>query len=839
MRDYSFRALFQSGFPITPRWRSGLGRVGAACVALVAACGAPEGNVPDDEVVSLQSALSGPGPQLTAIVPNTGAATGGAKLTLTGKNFRPGTKVSIGGIEASSYSLTVVSSTTITLTLPAKAGAFGRVPVVVTRPDGKAVTRADLFYYYSDKLDLQPASQFGRGGAANRAVSGDVNGDGKPDYVYLSTYDRTLGVALTGGSGLLQEPKLTNISDSPADLVVADFNGDSKLDVVVGTTNVTRSIVFYAGNGDGTFAAPQYVTTLKTVKRLFAQDLNGDGKLDLFSGGADSDPYPYKSEYQFLSGRGDGTFDAVKQVMLPTTEFKELFLSDTNGDGKADLVRITTAPQELRTFLGKGDGTFAEPSILAASLVGTSSAPDCAVGDVNGDGKWDLLIDRGYSSGPVLFLGKGDGTFAAPIDAGDSQVGYEFALGDINGDGKLDLLSGKNSAAFYLGKGDGTFGPRQVFSSRSFTNPMLVDLNGDKRADLVGGSTLDVVLNTNGTFLDPQSIASGSKPAAVRLGDVNGDGKADMVVLNYDKASVQVALGDGSGRFGVARSFTTGTGPSAVAIAEISGDGKADLVISNFDSNNVSLLLGNGDGSFATPRNFAVGNGPSDVVVADVNGDGKLDVATSNYDSDNVSVLVNNGGGSFAAAKSYVAQKFPMTIASGDLNGDGKADLVVGNSESNSVSVLLASAAGFSAAKHTAVGKNPLSVVVADLNGDGKQDVAVASSDDNLVSILINGGTGTLAAATPLAVCGFPSELAAADLDGDGRSDLAVACGGSQTIAYWIGFGDGAFFPARFNQYPADSVQLALGDTNGDGKTDLVYVGESTELGVSLINKSP
>ena len=115
----------------------------------------------------------------------------------------------------------------------------------------------------------------------------------------------------------------------------------------------------------------------------------------------------------------------------------------------------------------------------------------------------------------------------------------------------------------------------------------------------------------------------------------------------------------------------------------------------------------------------------------------------------------------------------------------------------------------------------------------------MASSDDNTVSVLINSGTGTLTAATPLAVCAFPSDLAAADLDGDGRSDLAVSCGSSQNINYWIGFGDGAFFPAQSSEYTGDSAQLALGDTNGDAKTDLVYINQSQEFGVSLLNKSP
>ncbi len=830
------------------RWmRSALG-LGSLGLLLVAACGSPdpESLLPAEEVGTLQAELSGPAPQLTSISPNIGPADGGTTLTLTGKNFRPGTSVSIGGIKVSSYAVQVVSSTVMIVTLPAKPGAFGRVPVVVTRPEGKSVTRSDLFYYYSDKLQLDDASRFGHGVIGSRAVTADINGDGKLDQVILGTpswgsSDNVLAVALGTGTGLLQEPKLTTLPEgSMSDLAVADLNGDKKADVTVAVYDGdTKSVLVLLGNGDGTFAAPQFPPSIAGVTRIFAQDLNGDGRVDLLGVGVD--PILWSSTaavYQSWFGKGDGTFEAAVGLTLSPAEVSEVLFDDWTGDGVPDLLTVNRGLSALRVFPGKGDGTFGAV-ITAGAISGVSYSPKVKAGDYNGDGKRDLLISR-YSGIPALYLAKGDGTFAGPQDVADDQVSNDFTVGDINGDGKLDLLSTTSSAsAYYLGKGDGTFGLRQSFSSRSFAGPVLADLNVDKKAELVGSRSLTVLVNNGSGYLDPASMPTGTKPSAVRLADVNADGKSDLIVTNYDKGTVRVALGEGNGRFGALATFTAGLGANGVAVGDVSGDSKVDLVVSNFDASSVSVLLGNGDGTFAAPRSLAVGNSPSGVVLADVNADGRLDIATSNYDSDSATVLLNSGAGSFGAAKHYPVQKFPTAIASGDLNGDGKADLVVTNSESGSVSVLLAITTGMGVARNVAVGKNPLAVTVADYNGDSKLDVAVASSDDSSVAVLLNSGTGTLTATTPLAVCSFPSALAAADMDGDGRSDLVVSCDGGTDIKYWMGFGDGAFFPSSTSEYLSSNSSMALADLNGDTKMDLVYVQDALELATSRLNRTP
>ena len=124
-------------------------------------------------------------------------------------------------------------------------------------------------------------------------------------------------------------------------------------------------------------------------------------------------------------------------------------------------------------------------------------------------------------------------------------------------------------------------------------------------------------------------------------GDVNGDGKVDLVTANFVDDDVSVLLGTGTGSFGAARNYSAGSPPRSVAMADFNGDGKIDLVTAN--AGGVTVLLGNGTGSFRGPVSVAAGTSPVGVAVGDFNGDGRPDVVTANSSSNNVSVLLNDG----------------------------------------------------------------------------------------------------------------------------------------------------------------------------------------------------
>ena len=133
------------------------------------------------------------------------------------------------------------------------------------------------------------------------------------------------------------------------------------------------------------------------------------------------------------------------------------------------------------------------------------------------------------------------------------------------------------------------------------------------------------------SFAAQATFTTGVQPYSVTLGDVNGDGKLDIITANNGSANASVLLGNGNGTFGAQANFDTGISPTSVTLGDVNGDGKLDIITANNGSASASVLLGNGDGAFKTQATFATGTSPKSVTLGDVNGDGKLDIITANY----------------------------------------------------------------------------------------------------------------------------------------------------------------------------------------------------------------
>jgi len=270
--------------------------------------------------------------------------------------------------------------------------------------------------------------------------------------------------------------------------------------------------------------------------------------------------------------------------------------------------------------------------------------------------------------------------------------------------------------------------------------------SNDQSTTVTVTTTVSVLLgNGDGTFQAAQTFEAGSGPYFLAMGDFNGDGKLDLAVADLGPSTqragtVSVLLGNGDGTFQAARSFAAGNTIWSVAVGDVNGDGKPDLVVPDGGSNSVSVLLGNGDGTFQAARSFPVGTNPVHVAVGDFNGDRVQDLAVANYFDFTVSVLLGNGDGTFQAARTFAASSYPWSVSVGDFNGDGVPDLATANLGSTTVSVLLGNGDGtFQAAQNFGAGLGPAFVAVADFNGDGKQDLAVADYySAGTVSVLIN-----------------------------------------------------------------------------------------------------
>jgi hypothetical protein len=586
---------------------------------------------------------------------------------------------------------------------------------------------------------------------------------------------------------------------------------------------------------------------------------------------------------------------------------------DFNGDGHMDWAVANGGSNNIWVYLGKGDGTAQLPTIV--TLKGTAPVGLAAV-DMNHDGKLDLVVAEADSSTVGILLGNGDGTFGAEREFSLPGNPSCMAVSDFNGDGNPDVVVGvAGELAFLPGDGKGNLGTPVISAGATATQPVVTfdlavaDLNNDGKPDIValdyrlieeGADFWDqmpyagayVYLNAgNGLFNEGQQfyfdsnddpVWGGIKSAtAVALGDVNGDGCADAVVLDSEGVAT-LFTGNCNGTFNTTNPPLFGAGilAAAATLVDVNGDGKLDLVTSAFQiitsglhnpltlGNCVSVQFGDGTGNFSAPTLFRGEYGMYSFAVADLNGDGYPDVVTANQDNDSASVYLNDGTGRFGAPSGgylgnittgltnevYAAPTSNFVLQ--DVNNDGIKDLVLLEATAAShwpdqLTVLLGDGTGkFGRAIRSSLfpaANNPevFDFALADFQNRGLPDLLILGeeaipgqqSSPPFIAYVKNNGDGTFQAPvltpTPNAC---PEYFVVGDFNQDGKLDfmgMSVGCGpaGAPVLDPYLGNGDGTFregTPISFNTTgsPAINGMLAV-DVNGDGKLDLLISGNA------------
>jgi hypothetical protein len=392
--------------------------------------------------------------------------------------------------------------------------------------------------------------------------------------------------------------------------------------------------------------------------------------------------YPSTHAQIALDGRAPRQSDPPGSPFAPVVAYDSgalnpysIVVADVNGDGKPDVILAEQCPASdgcssgedgvIGVLLGNGDGTFQSALTFdAGGLFDNLSGPQAiAVADVNGDGRPDVLVatncfgsDCG-SGGVSVLLGNGDGTFQAALNYASGGLGAtSVSVVDMNGDGKLDLVVLNDSIAY-------------------LTASAIADCSSK-----CGGISV-LPGNGDGTFqpATTPSYSGGTNPLSVAIGDVNGDGKLDVVVTNSGVSSIGVLLGNGNGTFQPVVAYGSVGGGSGIALADVNGDGFLDAITSS-----VLVFLNNGNGTFQSGISYPVKNDPASVAVGDISGGGKLDlVVASGYPTDSaVSVLQGKGNGQFGNAVAYKpGGKVSQSVAVYDVNGDGLLDVLVANGQ--------------------------------------------------------------------------------------------------------------------------------------------------------------
>jgi hypothetical protein len=509
----------------------------------------------------------------------------------------------------------------------------------------------------------------------------DVNGDGKIDLIMASANysNPTIAVLLSKGDGTFLEVDSQGSNYASA-LAVGDFNHDGKLDVV----EASYGLYLALGNGDGSFQTAVAIPNAPYVSGsgLLAGDFNHDHKLDIAAPGV-----------WVLPGNGDGTF---QNAILSPAGGTPMAIGDINGDGEPDLAAITY-PSGVAILLGNGASGFTDLQTISVASAPNYYSQVGVAGDFNGDGKLDMAVAQGsYPNGQVsVELSNGNGTFQAPIISSLSTTATSptsMLAGDFNGDGKSDLVvedDNGNGFQVLMGRGDGSFeAPVDTPVSNSMFSWAVGDFNGDGKADLAvttnNGPSINIYLGKgDGTFsLRAQYVVYPN--SYVSVADVKRDGKLDLVVVGsnyYGGSSLLIFPGNGDGSFRNPIFGPSNVYTSPAVIADFNHDGKLDVAVatSASGSNGIAFLAGRGDGTFAAPVYSNTGFQFVGLLMgSDFSGDHKIDLVahSSSYSSETM-LMSGNGDGTFRSPVSYdsISNGYAVSFIVGDFNSDGVSDL--------------------------------------------------------------------------------------------------------------------------------------------------------------------
>lgn len=572
----------------------------------------------------------------------------------------------------------------------------GKPDVVVARYSGGPFDEyVDLFAGNGDgsfqsPKTLQSFLPSKLGGSSGLAfVVESLRGDAaRPDFILDNGSE--ICVSLNNGDGTFAAPSQVVQSEGTTDILLADLNGDSNPDLI---TVGWGSLETFAGNGDGTFSkvtgtAVAFGHSGFTVMNPYTvvADFNGDGKVDFASG----DTY---GDVEVGFGEGNGSFAATPMLhsagpptVLPAAISAET-AADLNGDGIADVLAV--GPSSILAAIADGKSGFTYKTALPASAYSVQFI-EAATGDFNGDGRQDVIFVGGEGTAAVA-LSNGDGTLKTPVGIIKPPITLacnlgNAAVGDVDEDGKLDIVfvytgdhnCGRGTAvpSGYLvvkGNGDGTF-RTPVFHADGSTLDlvMLGRFRGkNKPLDLVLGDygfpseqSIGVNLlpgNGDGTFGAADVVSSGYQASQILTDDFNQDGNPDLTIIAENTLKTGGALlyaGNGDGTFATATVLGAGIIDQAGLYADLNGDGTPDLVGVG-QNHKLSVYLGTGKGSFAAPVDYFDSSVGTTLLAGNFLGDNTQSVVAGGGLLEGAAFFMNQAGTSLTVAPSS------STVASG------------------------------------------------------------------------------------------------------------------------------------------------------------------------------
>jgi large repetitive protein len=806
-------------------------------------------------------------PVVSAFSPLSGPV--GTTVTIQGTNFDPvptANAVYFGAVQA-----TVLSGTATSLVVTVPAGAtfqpvsvtahnltaFAAQPFVVTFANGSAITPMS----FPNRYELNT----GEGFTAVDGDVGDIDGDGKPDLLVINrgSYVSQTAVSVfrntSAGNTLSFAPKVDYLVPDPGGLVVADIDGDGKLDFAV-TDGDTYKIALFRNTstpGSISFEPRVDLTTARMSGKIDMKDIDGDGKPDLVTSSW--------WEGQLVVHRNisnPGVLAFGPRINIQGPSMRNVVLQDMDRDGKPELIDMGRISKNNST---RGNIAFAAPVTYP-----NYTHSFITVGDVDNDGLTDIVTSDQNGSKVVVFRSTGNGLIVAPPVEYHATAGPAgIQLSDLDGDGKLDIatsLYDYSLAAFKNASTPGVieFSPKVAYATQPLSTDnkvVLADLNGDGKPDPIVFAemrrSVSIFLNNvkPEPFIRSFSPTIGSAGTTLTLRGANFTGTTGITVggtpvtsftvVSDTLLTVTIANG-GTGDVAVTNNSGTGTRPGFVF-------GFPPLV-TNFAPAAATVgssLIITGDHFGSTPQDNIVHFGPVQATVTAATSSSLTVTVPTGALYRPISVTVNGLTGYspqpftttfLGAMANFSSGSFKDTIrlanqtglgAIGDMDGDGKVDLIT-VSGSNTVGVSINTSADdkitFGAKQLLTTGSNPFSISTGDVDGDGKQDIIVAHNTATFVSVFRNQSTiGNLSFAarvelpTGYAASGYGPVVR--DLDKNGKPEIIVAGYDPRTITVFKNQstpGNVSF--AQRLDYLLDgyAMDIKAEDLNGDGLPELI-----------------